>query len=280
MKSKWLFPKPVALHYQQELLKMANRWAEKLGSILDSLMEKMSYKRDASTEDWLTRFYLEMDNALDGIPPYILQAIAQEGVNFTDDQWEKITTEAFGVPLMGARPELSGYVRSWVIENTQLIKKLEQDVLSEVQRRVRQGFSAGLSRKSIRDLILSDKKLEGLPYGSSVVRNVKSRAELIAIDQLSSLNGSMMRYDQTSIGVKGYIWETSKDIRVRGAKGGLYPYAEPSHADRQGEKFNWDKPPSDGHPGASIRCRCWARPDWESMDGTPIQTPKTPRGKA
>jgi SPP1 gp7 family putative phage head morphogenesis protein len=34
----------------------------------------------------------------------------------------------------------------------------------------------------------------------------------------------------------------------------------PLHADRQGLIFRWDKPPSDGHPGMAIRCRCVADP--------------------
>ena len=56
-------------------------------------------------------------------------------------------------------------------------------------------------------------------------------------------------YWQRSAGIKEYRWQTMMDDRVR-----------PLHADRQGLIFRWDKPPSDGHPGMAIRCRCVADP--------------------
>ncbi|MBX9726836.1 MAG: minor capsid protein [Rickettsiales bacterium] len=44
-----------------------------------------------------------------------------------------------------------------------------------------------------------------------------------------------------------YIWQTQMDDRVR-----------PSHADNEGQIFEWDNPPPTGHPGSAPRCRCSA----------------------
>lgn len=44
-----------------------------------------------------------------------------------------------------------------------------------------------------------------------------------------------------------YVWYTREDDKVRG-----------SHAQRQGQVFNWDNPPEGGHPGEDYGCRCLA----------------------
>lgn len=77
----------------------------------------------------------------------------------------------------------------------------------------------------------------------------ESRAELIARDQILSLNGQMQQIAQTEAGIEEYVWSTSEDERVRD-----------SHQLLDGRTFPWDSPPSpDGepvHPGEAINCRC------------------------
>lgn len=46
-----------------------------------------------------------------------------------------------------------------------------------------------------------------------------------------------------------YIWRTRRDNKVR-----------PAHADREGQIFSWDEPPTGGHPGEDHNCRCTAEP--------------------
>jgi SPP1 gp7 family putative phage head morphogenesis protein len=75
------------------------------------------------------------------------------------------------------------------------------------------------------------------------------RAKFIARDQLATFNGTLNRLRQTQVGITQYQWATSLDERVR-----------PLHANREGKVFAWNKPPSDGHPGEPINCRCVARP--------------------
>lgn len=45
--------------------------------------------------------------------------------------------------------------------------------------------------------------------------------------------------------IKGYIYKTMEDDKVR-----------PTHAVHDGKYFTWDNPPSTGHPGTEINCRC------------------------
>jgi SPP1 gp7 family putative phage head morphogenesis protein len=77
----------------------------------------------------------------------------------------------------------------------------------------------------------------------------KSRAELIARDQILKLNGRITQIRQQMAGVQSYVWSTSKDERVR-----------ESHQELEGETFSWSAPPSVGHPGEDFQCRCIALP--------------------
>lgn len=76
-----------------------------------------------------------------------------------------------------------------------------------------------------------------------------SRAELIARDQATKAQGVINKTRQQAMGVRRYEWRTAQDERVR-----------PSHAALNGEVFSWDAPPSVGHPGEPINCRCVALP--------------------
>lgn len=75
------------------------------------------------------------------------------------------------------------------------------------------------------------------------------RAALIARDQTSKLNGNLAMVRQTSAGISKYTWRTQRDSRVREL-----------HKRREGVIFSWDSPPSDGHPGQPIACRCVPEP--------------------
>lgn len=74
------------------------------------------------------------------------------------------------------------------------------------------------------------------------------RARMIARNETATLNGTLNKVRQQQAGVKRYVWSTSMDERVR-----------PLHQEREGRTYSWDDPPSDGHPGEPINCRCVAR---------------------
>lgn len=81
----------------------------------------------------------------------------------------------------------------------------------------------------------------GLPY------RYQSRYQLIARDQTAKLNAYLDRLRQEQAGIEKYRWLTSRDERVRDR-----------HRQYEGQIYSWDKPPSDGHPGEAVQCRCLA----------------------
>ena len=139
-------------------------------------------------------------------------------------------------------PFLRAQVENYVQQNVALIKSVEDRYLAEVEREVFAGARQGLSTKDISATIRKRGKV------------AKSRADLIARDQVNKFNGQLSKLRQTNIGVERYVWRTSLDERVR-----------PEHRAREGKIFDWDSPPGDGHPGEPINCRCYAEPILEDL---------------
>jgi len=106
-----------------------------------------------------------------------------------------------------------------------------------------------------------DKNLE--EYIQDLTGITQTRVRTIARDQTSKINTAVNMARQTSIGIEEYTWRTAKDSRVVGTPGGLYPEGNAVHGNhykREGQTFRWDTPPSDGHPGYPIKCRCYSEP--------------------
>ena len=77
----------------------------------------------------------------------------------------------------------------------------------------------------------------------------------ITRDQTTKTIGNLTEIRQRQLGIDGYKWQTSEDERVRA-----------SHRALNGQFFRWDSPPSEGHPGADIQCRCVAIPAVTAAD--------------
>ena len=127
-----------------------------------------------------------------------------------------------------------------------------------------------------RSLRAVQKEIQEL-YGSE-----KRTAQLLARDQIASLNAQITQAQQRDAGVTHYKWSTSKDARVRDC-----------HAELDGKIISWDDPPEmwyetkkDGrvytgrrcHPGEDYCCRCVAIPvfDYDKID-LPVQAAEKKR---
>lgn len=146
----------------------------------------------------------------------------------------------------------SNDLKLWVKNNVRLIKTVPERLFNDVEQVVFDGFQQGLSNREVSKQIREKFKIS------------RNNAKRIAVDQVATLNSRLTKKKQTQLGIREYIWRTQQDERVRGNPSGLYPNASPSHFAREGKKFRWDKPPSDGNPGEPIRCRCIAEPILES----------------
>jgi SPP1 gp7 family putative phage head morphogenesis protein len=161
--------------------------------------------------------------------------------------WQRVqmgrqTEAALGIDIQTADPEIAGLIDGFVHENVSLIKNLPSEVALRVERVVMQGTMKGQLWGDMA------RQLENqFAFG-------RNRAKLIAVDQIGKLYSNITKARHKEIGVGSYIWQTVNDERVR-----------PEHRTRQGEKFSWKTPPSDGHPGEPIRCRCFPDPVFDDI---------------
>ena len=172
-----------------------------------------------------------------------LERLGRQLEMFTGRQVQRVIP----ITRLGLRSQ-DAMISEWVRINVALIKSIDARYFAEVEKLIRDGFREGTTT---RDIAASIRRRFAVS---------RSRAQLIARDQIGSLNAKITQAKQRELGVVRYIWRTSQDERVRGDPEGLYPDAEPSHFDRDGEEFSWDEPPVDGHPGEPINCRCTAEP--------------------
>ncbi len=140
-------------------------------------------------------------------------------------------------PLLD-QPYLGETLKAFASLNTTLIQSVSERFFGELEQITYKGLINGTLYSDMADEIASR-------FGVA-----DSRAELIARDQSSKLNGQLNELRQSELGVDKYVWRTSLDERVR-----------ESHAEKEGEEFAWEDPPSDtGNPGDDINCRCYGEP--------------------
>jgi len=240
--------------YNRQLQSYIDKWVDAAKRILlpniQSLIDQRNLEVPAGSrsDDWA-------DDA-----DRLMESMKQSGVSFqfdagltakdigdktnawNDAQWRKIVRSTFGVDMFQREPWLNAELNSFTKENVKLISKMTSGMLDDIDTTVQRGIKSGSSYSTMA------KDIEGR-FGVT-----RSRAKLIARDQVSKLNGNLTQLRQTEAGVDSYIWVDSDDSRVR-----------PSHSANDGKIFKWTEPPSTGHPGSAIQCRCYGDPVFDDI---------------
>ncbi len=165
-------------------------------------------------------------------------------------EWKKVVSNTLGIDITEDYYLGEFYreqLKEWNQLNTDLIKSIPKESLSEMQDIVMTAYQRGETLTSIM------KKIQHT-YGVS-----KSKAEFLARDQMAKLNSELTHFQQTDAGVSEYIWSSSGDGRVRDR-----------HRFLDGKTFRWDDPPivdvktgRRAHPGEDYQCRCVALPKFD-----------------
>lgn len=272
---RMILPKSIAARYARELRKLINKQIAIVNSMLiphlPSLVADAGYlspvKYDSTRLDaWAEeaeRLLDAMDISLTGTLTdfeYVAADIGQKVNSWQNAQWRKVMRSAVGVELYGDERWLNDALKSFTNENTALITKLTSDTRSDIQRVVLSDIRQGKRAKTISKEILGGTDLQ-----KGIFRKVKTRADLIAVDQTLKFYGQLNELRQKSIGLTRYKWRNSQDERVRGNPNGKFPNSQYDHWTREGKTFLFDKSPPDGNPGQPIRCRCYAEPIFEDL---------------
>lgn len=144
-------------------------------------------------------------------------------------------TQSFLLSLPTADP--TALRQDFIRANVDLIKSIDTRYFADIRRVVDEAYEQGRSWPWLAE------RLEER-YDVS-----KSRAQLIARDQLGKLTSQIAQVRSLELGVESYQWLTSNDERVR-----------ETHERLAGRIFSWDEPPPVGHPGMDYQCRCTSRP--------------------
>lgn len=158
------------------------------------------------------------------------------------NNWLNTVSRVTNVPMqvvdpIAREPWLEREMKARTTENVNLIKDVGDKSARNIARFVNEDVRSGVQTKEIIKKVQKE-------LGVS-----KRRAQVIGRDQPQKFLGALHQNRQQDAGVTEYIWKDSGDVRVR-----------PKHQEYNGNKYRWDSPPSDGHPGQPILCRCVASP--------------------
>lgn len=167
--------------------------------------------------------------------------------NFNLHQMDNQFRSVLGVNPLRNETYLEPQVEAFTARNAALIKSIPTQSAAKIETIIRTGVEAGETSATLAGKIQKE------------LRSTRTRAKLIARDQINKFNGALTELRQTAVGVENYIWSTSNDERVR-----------PNHQNKDGKIFDWNNPPSDtGHPGEDIQCRCVAIPVFNQLKAPP-----------
>lgn len=171
--------------------------------------------------------------------PAALERIALKAASYNAQSMTRI----FGIDVRGTSG-IGPMIDVFRDRNVGLIQSLMTSQIQDVRTLLESAEASSMRVEDLRQHIVDR-------FGVS-----KSRADLLARDQVLKLNGQITKERQTRAGVERYVWTTSGDERVR-----------EEHAALEGQVFSWLAPPAVGHPGDDYQCRCTAFPLIEELDG-------------
>ena len=224
--------------------------AELKGRIADELKAEVAAREDGYRADDLSAVLRAIRSLATGNLPGLsfVRNIGDSIRSAIDGNWQKAINQAIGVNVALPGTDMSANVDAWAEENTALITNLTQSYLSKVTTAVNSGFRDGLSWRDISKNIQAETGV------------AKRRADLIARDQVATMNMQVTKQRASDLDIKQFVWRTMEDQRVRGNPSGRYPKAKPSHYARNGKTYNWSDGAGarDTFPGSAINCRCYA----------------------
>ncbi len=145
---------------------------------------------------------------------------------------------------------VGGAVSFQVRRNAEMIGTLPLDIARRVTDYIQEETLKGRRSEDLEDELRA-----------MFPKATRTKAQLIARTEVSKTQTALTRARAEEIGARWYLWETSRDARVRD-----------SHRHMQGVLVNWDdppsperlihmrKPPAPYHAGDIWNCRCYPAP--------------------
>lgn len=234
------------LWYKANLRAIVAHMRQKTQSELLPILKEQepNYAKDSATDDLIKAAIEKLARefgGIDDIAKRLANEAAHRALAHTDEMLSKTLKAATGVDISAALTmdmDVMAALQFHTLANVDLITSIPEQYLDKIAATVTENFKAGMRFEDIAQSIMQ------------VGDVTESRANLIARDQTSKMNGAFNEVRQTELGIDGYIWQGAEDERER-----------ETHLANEGQFFRWDSPPPlTGHPGEDVQCRCVAIP--------------------
>ena len=238
------YSEEIAEILNETVIAAASEYNQAYGSIQDSVL-------DALTLAWQS-FDRKIANLTGAKLALGVFEKSADGVDrFQRKKFLSNVKKAIGVDLgmLVTEPNTQRAIASAIDNNIGLIRSISGSYKERANRIIQNALTGGNDFTSLKKQLLDLGGFKEKFQGTEI-----RRAKTIARDQMQKLTSAINEARQTDAGVTHYYWDTANDERVR-----------PSHAANDGERFAWASPPSTGHPGDDINCRCVARPDLRGL---------------
>ncbi|MFW9949306.1 MAG: minor capsid protein [Candidatus Thorarchaeota archaeon] len=246
----WLFPWGAEREYSRELIQRQNIFDGLIERIIlsqvDSLvLESRQFRPDSNIkldfvdriEELIAALTFTFRNSIFDVRRLVTNQ-AQRISSFNNQQFNKVIQSSLGVNPFLSEPFLLNQIRAFVDQNSSLITNITDEQTRRIKELLLRDLSAGLGSAEIEEGIRKIGK-----FG-------KNRARLIARDQTAKFNDNLSELRMLNVGIEEYTWLTARDDRVR-----------PTHRRNDGKIFRNDTPPpTTGHPGHDVNCRCTRQP--------------------
>lgn len=120
-----------------------------------------------------------------------------------------------------------------------------EELVEDLSRQTKHRVTSAMADATLRQL----PAVQAREVVGEAVQKARTRAKSIAGDMTGKMHGKMNEALQLEARVTRYKWNHS-----------FRPNPRRHHVERQGNIYEWAKPPSDGHPGYAYHCRCTAEP--------------------
>ncbi len=241
--------------YQSRLISVVNQWKTittnniNKGLVVDLFNQ---FKIDDALSDF-ERLSVTLQDDFNATMPTVAR-YADDAYGRTDElhkqRWRTIINATYAIDPFLLEDWQNGFIRAFVNNNVLLMKNASEDMIKGITQAVLTGAKSGVRPAEIQKQIQKQFNV------------TKSRARLIARDQVSKLYGQINRQRQADIGVVRYQWGDSDDSRVRH-----------SHALNDNKIMQWKNNNVElsggkwvtragykGVPGEDYQCRCVAYP--------------------
>lgn len=255
-KIKERYPMSLEREYSRYLLRYVREEMRIIREFIPLMVDEALFNGiqvDARQDNWISDITDKIKNVVESTlsPTSTLNSLFNKVKTFAKNQERKFFTSIFGAKLKGgSERDYEKLKANWIEENLALIKSIDNRTLEAIRY--------ALSR----NMVKSANKTQIINELTETIKQMgevnEKRAVLIATDQVGKLNSQLTQYEQMKNGVKGYLWRSMRDDRVRAM------HEEYDRQSREGKVFSWDKPPEGGHPGWAIRCRCIAVPVYDT----------------